>query len=124
MTAASLGDNETGVSQMVIEGKLADYLLDPKRGANRGVGVFALIFCAPLLIAIAFAIRLGTGGPAFMTETRQLSEAGAHKALRFRTAVHGERQSFDTFLHNSRLGLLPQLINVVRGDISIASVLD
>ncbi|MDD9904655.1 MAG: sugar transferase [Rhodospirillaceae bacterium] len=124
MTAASLGDNETGVSQMVIEGKLADYFLDPKRGANRGVGVFALIFCAPLLIAIAFAIRLGTGGPAFMTETRQLSEAGAYKALRFRTAAHGERQSFDTFLHNSRLELLPQLINVVRGDISIASVLD
>jgi len=109
---------------MVIEGKLADYFLDLKRGANLGVVVFARIFCAPLLIAIAFAIRLGTGGPAFMTETRQLSEAGAHKALRFRTAAHGERQSFDTFLHNSRRELLPQLINVVRGDISIASVLD
>jgi len=27
-------------------------------------------------------------------------------------------------VHNSRLVLLPQLINVVRGDISIASVLD
>ena len=109
---------------MVIEGKLADYFLEPKRGANRGVGVFALIFCAPLLIAIAFAIRLGTGGPAFMTESRQLSAAGPYKALRFRTAAHGERQSFDTFLHNSRLELLPQLINVMRGDISIASVLD
>tara|TARA_Y100001934_G_scaffold169832_1_gene201743 strand:+ start:247 stop:426 length:180 start_codon:yes stop_codon:yes gene_type:complete len=59
-----------------------------------------------------------------MTETRQLSETGPYRALRFPSAAHGERQGFDSFQHNSRLELLPQLINVVRGDISIASVLD
>ena len=109
---------------MVIEGKLADYFLDPKRGGNRSAGVFALIFCAPLLIIIAFAIRVGSGRPAFTAETRQSSESGAYKALRFRTAGGVAWQGFDAFLHNSRLELLPQLINVVRGDISIATVFD
>lgn len=109
---------------MVIEGKFAGYFLNPKKGANRGVGAFALIFCAPLLLTVAMAIRIGTGGPAFVTETRQNGGSSAYKALLFRTEPSDERSGFDRFLCHSRLDLLPQLVNVVRGDISIASVLD
>jgi lipopolysaccharide/colanic/teichoic acid biosynthesis glycosyltransferase len=113
-----------GVFHMVIEGKLANYFLDPKRGTNRGAGVLALIFCAPLLVTIALAIRLGSGSPAFMTKTRQTSTSGAYKALRFRTGKDGGPDGLSQFLCYSRLELLPQLVNVARGDISIASVLD
>ena len=109
---------------MVIEGKLADYFMDPKNGANRGAGVFALLFCAPLLAMIALAIKLGNGGPAFSAEPRQTNRAGAYKAWRFRTSHGDDRTGFGIFLCQSRLELLPQLINVVRGDISIASALD
>ena len=109
---------------MVIEGKLAGYFQDPKKGMNRGAGVFALIFCAPLLVTIALAIRLGSGSPAFTTETRQTGPSGAYKALRFRTEQDGGSNGLSRFLCHSRLELLPQLINVARGDISIASVLD
>lgn len=109
---------------MVVEGKRAGYFLDPKKGVNRAAGICALIFCAPLLISLTLAIRFGSGGPAFTTEARQLSDCGAYKALRFRTARRGKSTGLDHFLSASRLELLPQLVNVVHGDISIAKVLD
>jgi len=109
---------------MTVESKRAGYFLDPKNGANRIAGVCALVFCAPLLISLTLVIRFGSGGPAFTTEVRQLNDTGVYQALRFRTARQGSSSGFDRFLNASRLDLLPQLVNVVHGDISIAKVLD
>lgn len=109
---------------MVIDGKLADFFSDPKKGVNRAVGACALVFCTPLLLAIAVAIKLASGGPVFEVENRQNRRDGVYKAWRFRTAEGPDDGGFTGFLCHSRLDLLPQLLNVARGDISIAHVLD
>ena len=109
---------------MVIDGKLADLFTDPKKGANRGVGVCALVFCAPLLLTIAVMIKLGYGGPVFQAQTRQSQRNGVYRAWRFHTANGAHHAGLGGFLCHSRLELLPQLVNVARGDISIARVLD
>jgi lipopolysaccharide/colanic/teichoic acid biosynthesis glycosyltransferase len=53
-----------------------------------------------------------------------MSDSGVYQALRFRTARQGGSSGLERFLSASRLELLPQLVNVVHGDISIAKVLD
>ena len=77
---------------MVIEGKLADYFMDPKNGANRGAGVFALLFCAPLLAMIALAIKLGNGGPAFSAAVGE-SRAKPTAQARTRRGGSGHRMA-------------------------------
>jgi lipopolysaccharide/colanic/teichoic acid biosynthesis glycosyltransferase len=72
---------------MVIEGKLVDFFLDPKNGINRCAGVCALIFCGPLLVSIAIAIRLSSGEPALLAKTRQTSSEGAYQGLAFQDIV-------------------------------------
>jgi hypothetical protein len=113
----------SGVFHMVIEGKFSDYFLDPKNVINRSTGLFALIFCAPLLVSIAIALKFGCGGPVFLVERRHLSDKGMYDAWRFRMSQGEDQSLICAFLCESRLELLPQLVNVVRGDLSIAAVL-
>ncbi|NKB54988.1 MAG: hypothetical protein GKS00_01490 [Alphaproteobacteria bacterium] len=109
---------------MVIEGKFANVFLDPKKALNRGIGAFALIFCSPLLLGVAIGVKLGVGGAVFIAEPRQRDDDAAYVSWRFRT-IHGDEQpAFGRFLHTSRLECLPQLVNVMRGDISIVAVLN
>lgn len=52
---------------------------------------------------------------------RDNGDGDKYEALRFRTS---EGKGLCAFLLKTRLELLPQLVNVVRGDISIADALD
>lgn len=109
---------------MVIEGRFADAFSDPKKAINRGIGAFALIFCAPLLLGAALGVKFGIGGAVIVVETRRKDDEGAYDSWRFRTESGKSCPAFGRFLRTSRLECLPRLVNVVRGDISIVSVLD
>ena len=111
---------------------------------DRSVAVLALMVLTPLMLAIAVAVRLSDKGPALFTQTRVGKDGKPFKIYKFRTMVVDAearlaeiRQSneFDGVLFKVRkdpritgigarlrkwsLDELPQLVNVLRGDMSL-----
>jgi exopolysaccharide biosynthesis polyprenyl glycosylphosphotransferase len=104
----------------------------------------ALVVLAPLLATIALAIKLGDGGPAIFRQTRVGKDGHPFMVCKFRTmVVDAEQRKAALLAHNDGNGLLfkmrsdpritriggqlrrwsldelPQLINVVRGEMSL-----
>ena len=86
-----------------------------------------LAFTFPLLLLVALALKLEGPGP--VLERRECIGRGGRRLqiLKFRTAIHDHakptwaRQTtrVGEFLRYTRIEDLPQLINVLRGEISI-----
>lgn len=86
-----------------------------------------LSFTLPLLASVAAAIKCETSGPIFERQERVGSAGRRFKLLTFRTTVHDpehpgpvwarEVTRVGHFLRYTRIDALPQLINVLRGDI-------
>jgi exopolysaccharide biosynthesis polyprenyl glycosylphosphotransferase len=107
------------------------------------VAVVALILLSPLLILIALAIRLTSRGPVLFRQTRVGRHGRDFEVLKFRTMVSDADQRKEElaalnqaapmfkiandprttpvgrFLRRRSLDELPQLLNVLRGDMSI-----
>ncbi len=104
-----------------------------KRTLDMGGALFGLIVSAPLLLAIAIAIRLDSPGPALFRQRRSGRGSREFVIVKFRTmqvgtpdlASHlmGPGSSRVTriggFLRRSSLDELPQLWNVFTGDMSL-----
>jgi lipopolysaccharide/colanic/teichoic acid biosynthesis glycosyltransferase len=115
-----------------------------KRAIDLAVSAIALILLSPLLLAIAIAVRLRDPGPVLFRQTRVGVHGRPFRMLKFRTMVAdaedqlGELVRFDELREPmfklkqdprvTRVGRLfrrlsidelPQLINVLRGDMSI-----
>ena len=97
------------------------------------VASLGLLVLAPLLVVIACAVRLDSPGPALFRQTR-ISRGGRHfQILKFRTmraspasdgpqiaAANDSRITrLGALLRRAKLDELPQLINVVKGDMSL-----
>ena len=89
-----------------------------------------LVFTSPLLALVCCAIKLESPGPVFCRQLRLNAEGRCVSVLRFRTTVHDpdrvSRPIWDApetrvgeFLHFTRIEQLPQLVNVLRGEMSI-----
>jgi lipopolysaccharide/colanic/teichoic acid biosynthesis glycosyltransferase len=72
----------------------------------------------PLLIVIALMIKLHGGGPILVGEDRRVSDGRLIRVLRFRTNAR-QPTMLGRFLYCTRLVDLPQLINVLRGEMSL-----
>ena len=94
---------------------------------------FGLIILSPLLILISLLIALGSGGGVFFLQTRVGRNNKDFRLIKFRTMkVHSEHKGLFTigqrdprvtrmgyFLRKYKIDEFPQLINVIKGDMSI-----
>lgn len=109
------------------------YLLT-KRGVDVAMSISALIMLAPLLLAIMLAIRLSDPGPVFFRQVRTGQGGRPFLLYKFRTmradccddsGVEQTRDAdarvtrFGQWLRQTSLDELPQLINILRGEMSI-----
>lgn len=91
----------------------------------------ALMFLLPLLLILALLVRLKHGTPVFFRQTRPGQHGHPFKMIKFRTMTDkrgangellpdGERlTTFDRFLRASSLDELPELWNVLKGEMSL-----
>ena len=115
-----------------------------KAAGDRVLGAALLLVCTPLLLVLAAAVRLDSKGPALFTQTRIGKGGKPFTIYKMRTMVAeadavksalAEDNEFDSILfkiredpritrvgkvlRKSSLDELPQLINVVRGEMSL-----
>jgi exopolysaccharide biosynthesis polyprenyl glycosylphosphotransferase len=114
-----------------------------KRTFDVAAAAFGLLFAAPLMALIGLAIKLDTPGPLLFSQTRVGRDGTPFRILKFRTMVDGADALKDSLReHNEADGLfkidadpritrsgrllrrsgldeLPQLINVLAGDMSL-----
>lgn len=103
-----------------------------KRGVDLLLAVGGLIMLTPLLVVIALMIRVSSPGPMFYRGTRVGKGGRTFKMYKFRTMVinadkiGGSSTPDDDpritpvgrWLRRTKLDELPQLINIVQGDMS------
>jgi len=105
-----------------------------KQGLDWILALVALIVLFPALLLVGLAIRLESPGPAIFRQTRIGFRGRPFELLKFRTMQHGggPGDTLDSavvkddpritglgkFLRRTRIDELPQLINVLRGEMS------
>ena len=102
-----------------------------KRFLDATGSVLALVLLAPLLLAVAVAVRLGLGPGVFFRQVRAGRHGRPFTLIKFRTMTDardaagnllpdGQRLTpLGRFLRRSSLDELPELLNVVRGEMSL-----
>ncbi len=111
-----------------------------KHGIDRLVAGIAILLLSPLLVALALGVKLTSRGPITFSQRRVGYDGAAFDLLKFRSmraARPGEgfelasgsapggvegvdrRTAIGRFLRRSSLDELPQLFNVLRGDMSL-----
>ena len=114
-----------------------------KRSVDVAGSMIGLVLLGPLLLAISVAVKLTSQGPVLFRQKRIGREGREFEMLKFRTMVEGaDRQKPDLFALNEADGLfkiaddprltrvgrflrrtfldeIPQLVNVLRGEMSL-----
>ncbi len=95
-----------------------------KRFIDLTAAVVLLLLCAPVMLLSALIVRIFLGAPIFFTQTRIGLNEQPFTLIKFRTMKQGSSADAErmtragNFLRQSSLDELPQLINILRGDMS------
>jgi len=105
-----------------------------KRAMDIILGTIALVIASPFMAGVAIAIKLEDGGPVFFRQKRMTRNGREFDILKFRSMiVDAEKYSgavlaaeddpritkVGKFIRATRLDEIPQIINIVKGDMSI-----
>jgi lipopolysaccharide/colanic/teichoic acid biosynthesis glycosyltransferase len=120
------GVREHQLARRVQNQRAADQM---KRLADFVIACVLLAITLPLMIIVALAIKLESAGPVLDRQTCIGCNGRRFQALKFRTVVHDPENAtpawaqrttqLGQFLRYTRIEDLPQLINVLRGEMSI-----
>lgn len=120
-------------AKMEIQKSIRRYLIT-KRVADMLSGASGLLVLSPFLLTVAAAIKLTSRGPALYSQKRTGKDGKIFKIYKFRTMVKDAEKKtgpvwakkndprltiLGKFLRDSKIDELPQLINVVKGDMSL-----
>lgn len=95
------------------------------------VSGLALVILAPLMAAVALLVRWRLGSPVLFRQTRPGQDARPFEMLKFRTMIEKQNAEgrplpdadrltrFGRFLRSTSLDELPELWNVLKGDMSL-----
>lgn len=102
-----------------------------KRLFDAGCSLLGLIVSAPLWLIVALGIELSDPGPVFYIAKRTTKDDRVFDMYKFRSMRQGQANeavfrgdedrifSFGAFIRATKLDELPQLVNILRGDMSI-----
>jgi lipopolysaccharide/colanic/teichoic acid biosynthesis glycosyltransferase len=103
-----------------------------RRLADVLIACVLLAITFPLMITVAVAIKLESAGPVLERQERIGRGGRRIERLKFRTTVHDPKLAtaawtrkttqLGEFLRHTRIDDLPQLINVLRGEITLAGL--
>lgn len=132
--AIGLGSIGTSRTLVVSRGGMALSDRFKKRMFDLAVAVPALIMLAPMLLIVAIGIKLDSPGPVFFRQPRVGRNNVMFRIFKFRSMrqdscdVAGAQSTrrdddrisrFGAFLRKTSIDELPQLLNVIKGDMSI-----
>jgi len=112
---------------------LSIYQRAVKRFFDILISAIALILLSPLMLGIAAAIKIYDGGPVFYRQVRLTLNGKEFKILKFRSMIVNAEKAgaqlagkYDPritpvghFIRRYRLDELPQLLNILKGDMSL-----
>ena len=120
-----------GLSELVFADRRAALWVVVERAATALISTAALVLLLPLMVVIAAVIRLETRGPAVFRQPRVGKDGNLFTLFKFRTmfdrradtqapALPDDRRftRVGRWLRRTRLDELPQLFNIVRGDMN------
>ena len=102
-----------------------------KRLLDITISLIALIFLLPLMSLIYLSVRINLGSPAFFLQERVGKDNKIFKMIKFRTMKNSTDRNgnllsdnervtkFGSFLRSFSLDELPELINILKGDMSL-----
>jgi exopolysaccharide biosynthesis polyprenyl glycosylphosphotransferase len=115
-------------------GRSSLYVTKLKRIVDIAIALVLLVIASPVMLAVAAAVRLTSRGPIFYTQERIGLHNRAFSVVKFRSMLHGAEDDsgpvwasrhdprvtgVGRWLRRWRLDELPQLFNVLKGDMSL-----